>query len=184
MTSPACASAAGRFAVVVEQSRKLLMAHQFHNDPMRIMMAALGSGMHSTDAFLASTFQKFLHRELKMFDAAANNPDSLIWSIVGKRFSTKSVGGAEPEDDEDEQQEEQKPVISGRKKKPRAPRLPQIAQKPNPVVLALYGQVCLVAKSFQSAICMCFFIRLWSVLMMASIQSTCSWRTTTAKRTL
>ncbi|KAJ7848411.1 hypothetical protein B0H13DRAFT_2361910 [Mycena leptocephala] len=147
-----CASAAGRFAVVVEQSRKLLMAHQFHNDPMRIMMAALGSGMHSTDAFLASTFQKFLHRELKMFDAAANNPDSLIWSIVGKRFSTKSVGGAEPEDDEDEQQEEQKPVISGRKKKPRAPRLPQIAQKPNPVVLALYGQVCLAAKSFQSAI--------------------------------
>ncbi|KAJ7876870.1 TPR-like protein [Mycena olivaceomarginata] len=148
-----CASAAGQFPIVVEQSRKLLMAHQFHNDPMRIMMAALGSGLEPTDAFLASTFQKFLHREVKMFDAAVNNPDSLVWSIQGKRFSNKSVGGAEGfEDDEDtDQEEDQKPSV-GRKKKHRAPRLPEIATKPNPIVLALYGQVCLVAKSFQSAL--------------------------------
>lgn len=134
------------------------MAHQFHNDPMRIMMAALGSGLEPTDAFLASTFQKFLHREVKMFDAAVNNPDSLVWSIQGKRFSNKSVGGAEGfEDDEDtDQEEDQKPSV-GRKKKHRAPRLPEIATKPNPIVLALYGQVCLVAKSFQSALCKVLF---------------------------
>ncbi|KAJ7648353.1 TPR-like protein [Mycena polygramma] len=154
----ACASAAGCFPVVVEQSRKLLMAHQFHNDPLRIMVSALGSGAQPTDAFLASTLQKFLHRELKMFDAAANNPESLVWSLQNKRFSTKSVGGAESEDeDEDEEQEraedkERKPVIAtGRRKRQRAPRLPEIAKAPNPIVLALYGQMCLVAKSFQSA---------------------------------
>ncbi|KAJ7263136.1 hypothetical protein B0H12DRAFT_1103519 [Mycena haematopus] len=148
-----CASAAGRFPIVVEQSRKLLMAHQFHNDPMRIMMAALGSGLNPTDAFLMSTLQKFLHREIKLFDAAANNPEALIWSLQGKRFSMKSVGGADGfEDDEDEPEEEQMPVTShGRKKRLRAPRLPDIATKPNPIVLGLYGQVCLAAKSFQSA---------------------------------
>ncbi|KAJ6568937.1 hypothetical protein B0H19DRAFT_1134257 [Mycena capillaripes] len=152
-----CASAAGCFPVVVEQCRKLLMAHQFHNDPFRIMMAALGSGMSATDAFLMSTFQKFLHRELKMFDAAANNPEALTWSMQNKRFSTKSIGGAEPDDDDDEDhdqqaEEERKPDIStGGRKRQRAPRLPEIATKPNPVVLALYGQVCLIAKSYQSA---------------------------------
>ncbi|KAJ7029216.1 hypothetical protein C8F04DRAFT_1043456 [Mycena alexandri] len=151
-----CASNAGRFPVVVEQSRKLLLGHQFHNDPMRIMMAALGSGRIPTDAFLASTFQKYLHREMKMFDAAVNNPDALIWSIQGKRFSTKSVGGAEGfEDDEglEGQEEEKRPnvAVKGRRKKHLAPRLPEIAKTPNPVVFALYGQLCLVAKSFQSA---------------------------------
>ncbi|KAJ7640027.1 TPR-like protein [Mycena polygramma] len=152
----ACASAAGCFPVVVEQSRKLLMAHQFHNDPLRIMVSALGSGAQPTDAFLASTLQKFLHRELKMFDAAANNPESLVWSLQNKRFSTKSVGGADVEDENEEQEgaeeEERKPVIAtGRRKRQRAPRLPAIAKAPNPIVLALYGQMCLVAKSFQSA---------------------------------
>ncbi|KAF7361060.1 TPR-like protein [Mycena sanguinolenta] len=149
-----CATAAGRFPVVVEQSRKLSMTRQFHNEPMRIMMSSLGSGFSSADAFNMSTFQKYLHREMKMFDTAANNPDALIWSPQNKRFSTKSVGGADGfEDDEDEPaaEEDQKPATSGRKKL-RAPRLPDIATKPNPFVLALYGQMCLVSKSYQSAI--------------------------------
>ncbi|KAJ6468532.1 TPR-like protein [Mycena vitilis] len=155
----ACASAAGCFSVVTEQSRKLLMAHQFHNDPLRIMVSALGSGAKPTDAFFASTLQKFLHRELKMFDAAANNPESLVWSLQNKRFSTKSIGGADAEDENEEQEwaeqgenEDRKPgIATGRRKRQRAPRLPEIAKTPNPIVLALYGQMCLVAKSFQSA---------------------------------
>ncbi|KAF8209519.1 hypothetical protein K438DRAFT_1904162 [Mycena galopus ATCC 62051] len=147
-----CASAAGRFEGVVEQSRKLLMAHQFHNEPMRIMTAALGSGIKPTDAFLLSTLQKFLHREVKMFDAAVNDPDALIWSVQCKRFSMKSVGGAEGfEDDEDEDEKQGGAEPTTRRKKPRAPRLPEIAKKPNATVVGLYGLVCLVAKSFQSA---------------------------------
>ncbi|KAJ6511189.1 TPR-like protein [Mycena sanguinolenta] len=148
-----CATAAGRFPVVVEQSRKLSMTRQFHNEPMRIMMGALGSGFSSADAFTMSTFQKYLHREMKMFDIAVNNPEALIWSPQNKRFSTKSVGGADGfEDDEDGSEEDQNPATSGRRKKLRAPRLPDIATKPNPVVLGLYGQMCLVSKSYQSAI--------------------------------
>ncbi|KAK7058184.1 TPR-like protein [Favolaschia claudopus] len=157
-----CASAAGRFPIVVEQSRKLLMTRQWHNDPMRIMLAALGSGLNPTDAFLMSTLSKFLHREVKLFDSAVNHPELLTWSIQTKRFSDKSVGGAEgfeDDDDEDEAGEQvdlkgvkEKEVGKGRKKKVRAPRLPEIATKPNPIVVALYGQMCLLAKSYQSAL--------------------------------
>ncbi|KAJ7633881.1 TPR-like protein [Mycena polygramma] len=134
----ACASAAGCFPVVVEQSRKLLMAHQFHNGPLRIMVSALGSGAQPADAFLASTLQKFLHRELKMFDAAANNPESL----VDRRAD---VEDEDEEQERAEDEEERKPVIAkGRRKRQRAPRPPEIAKAPNPIM-------CLVAKSFQSA---------------------------------
>ncbi|KAJ6486311.1 hypothetical protein DFH09DRAFT_1265926 [Mycena vulgaris] len=144
-----CASVAGCFPVVVEQCRKLLMNYQFHNDPMRIMMAAFGSGHRPTDAFVAAPFGKYLHREMRLFDAAANNPDSLVWSQTGRRFSLKAIA----EEPEDEEEEEQQPAASndGRKKMQR-PRLPEIATANNPVVVALYGQMCLVTKSFQSAI--------------------------------
>ncbi|KAJ7448791.1 TPR-like protein [Mycena latifolia] len=147
----ACAVAAGHFPVVVEQCRKLHMSHQFHNDPMRIMVAAFGSGLRPTDAFVASALQKYLHREMRLFDAAANSPESLVWSVMGKRFSLKAAGGdAEPEDEEGADAVEQ--PTAGRRKKKQCPRLPEIATIPNPVVLALYGQMCLASKSFQSAI--------------------------------
>ncbi|KAJ7511160.1 hypothetical protein B0H11DRAFT_1700558 [Mycena galericulata] len=148
-----CASTAGQFAVVVEQSRKLLMSHQFHNEPMRIMMASFGSGVRPTDAFVAAAFQKYLHRELRMFDAAANKPDSLVWSQMGKRFSLNSVDRDEAGDDEEEEEKSTtaiRPV--GRKKRKQCPRLPDIAKKHNPAIVALYGQMCLVTKSYQSAI--------------------------------
>ncbi|KAJ7185699.1 hypothetical protein C8R46DRAFT_982456 [Mycena filopes] len=145
-----CASNAGRFHVVVEQARKLLAGHQFHNEPLRIMVAALGSGLGPSDAFLATTFQKYLHREVKMFNTAVNNPEALVWSVQGRRFSTKAVAGAQDWGDDEELDGEDEKKRDGRKTK-RPPRLPDIAKTPNPVVLALYGQVCLVAKSFQSA---------------------------------
>ncbi|KAJ7116658.1 hypothetical protein C8R44DRAFT_212104 [Mycena epipterygia] len=140
-----CASAAGRYPVVVEQCRKLLMSHQFHNDPMRIMMAALGSGLLPTDSFVGTQFQKYLHREIRLLDAAANNPESLAWSQMNKRFSLKAVAG-DSEGEENEEGEQK----SDRKRKQR-PRLPDVVKKNNPVVVALYGQMCLVTKSYQSA---------------------------------
>ncbi|KAJ7734190.1 hypothetical protein DFH07DRAFT_129989 [Mycena maculata] len=146
-----CASAAGQFPVVVEQSRKLLTNHQFHNDPLRIMMASIGSGLRPTDAFVATAFQKYLHREMRLLDAAANSPESLVWSQQGKRFSLNSVDAeTDAEEVQEEGQEERKPVVSTRKKQ--RPRLPDIAKAHNPVIVALYGQMCLVTKSFQSAI--------------------------------
>ncbi|KAJ6622252.1 hypothetical protein B0H10DRAFT_2014932 [Mycena sp. CBHHK59/15] len=141
-----CASTAGRYPFVVEQSRKIVMGHQFHNEPLRIMIAALGSGLHPTDAFLSTTLQKYIFREMKLLDAAANDPDILVWSQTGKRFSLNAVADDTEEDDGDAAA---RPLS---RKKVQRPQLPDIAKNNNPVVVALYGQMCLVTKSFQSAI--------------------------------
>ncbi|KAJ7159083.1 TPR-like protein [Mycena crocata] len=148
-----CAAAVGHYPVVVEQVRKFLMSHQFHNDPVRIMLAVFGSGSRATDAFVASAFQKFLHRELRLSHAAANTPDAVMWSKMNKRFSLHCVDGGGDEAEEEganDGGEEQKPARArGRGKN--LPQLPDIARKNNPVAFALYGQICLATKSFQSA---------------------------------
>ncbi|KAJ7087686.1 hypothetical protein B0H15DRAFT_982935, partial [Mycena belliarum] len=148
-----CAATAGCFPVVVEQCRKLQTGHQFYNEPMRIMMAAFGSGLRPTDAFVGAAFQKYLHREMRLFDAAANNPDSLVWSQTGKRFSLKGTpNDPDPEDQEGAGPEQAEMPVSKGRRKQQPPRLPEIATTPNPVVVALYGQISLVTKSYQSAI--------------------------------
>lgn len=154
------------------------MNYQFHNEPLRIMMAAFGSGVRPTDAFVAATFQKYLHREMRLFDAAANAPESLVWSQMNKRFSLNAIEREEIEEEE----EEQKPSTATGRKKKQCPRLPDIAQKPNPAIVALYGQMCLVTRSFQSAICACALLPKDHAIN--SIQSTCSWRMTIVKKIL
>ncbi|KAJ7259647.1 TPR-like protein [Mycena rebaudengoi] len=142
-----CATTAGRFPVIIEQSRKLMTLYQFHNEPIRILMAALGSGHSPSDAFLSTTFQKYLNRELRIADAAVNNPDHLVLSSTTQRFSLLAKSG--DLDEEDDEMSTTRPA--GRRKKTRTV-LPDIAKKPNPIMLAMYGQMCLVSKSFQSAI--------------------------------
>ncbi|KAH8105152.1 hypothetical protein BXZ70DRAFT_1004680 [Cristinia sonorae] len=93
-----CAIHGNRFAIVVEQARKLINAHQFNNEPFHILLASLGHGMHATDAFHASTFSKHLLRELKSVDAACRNKDALKWNNVTKRYAPI---GAKVEEDDD-----------------------------------------------------------------------------------
>ncbi|KAJ7192484.1 hypothetical protein GGX14DRAFT_552972 [Mycena pura] len=148
-----CAAAAGQFQGVVEQSRKLHYTHQFHNEPLRMMMAALGSGLRATDAFLDTTFQKYLHREMLLLDAAAHRPESVMWSPSHKRFSLTAACGREAPDSGDEDLEDHEVTSmtgdGGRRKRP---CLPENAKTANPIVVAIYGQMCLIAKSYQSAI--------------------------------
>jgi general transcription factor 3C polypeptide 3 (transcription factor C subunit 4) len=49
--------------------------------------------------------------------------------------------------------------------------LPDAARKPNPLITALYGQMCVSAKSFQSAICGLLCLSLLRLLM---VQCGCS----------
>ncbi len=142
----------------MEQSRKLVNAHQFNNEPLRILVASLASGLHSTDAFLASTLSKHMLRELRAHDAALKNPDGLRWNPVLKRYGV----GSKVDDDEDEGIDaghaggetvgkEGQDTTGAQGEQPR-PRLPT---KENPVGVAVYGQICLAAKSYQSALCEC-----------------------------
>ena len=92
---------AGRYDVVVEQARKLVNAHQFNTAPLRVLLAALASGFHATDGFLASTLSKHLLRELRSTDTALKNPEGLRWNGTLKRFSVGGAGKADAEAEEE-----------------------------------------------------------------------------------
>ncbi|PBK91165.1 TPR-like protein [Armillaria gallica] len=130
----ACAIASKNFVVVVELCRKLINIYQFNNEPLRLLLATLSSGLRPTDAFITSTLQKHLFREMKLGDAAVKNSESLRWNQANKRHATINQSKAEDDDVEDE-----------------GP-IPELPTKQNPVIVAIYGQICIAAKSYQSAI--------------------------------
>jgi len=148
-----CAIHARKFGTVVEQSRKLVNAHQFNNEPLRILVASLGSGLQATDAFLASTLSKHLLRELKVADAAVKNKDALRWNPTLRRYGP--VGASSKADDAEDVLEEdldapkEDPLLAGDKSLGPGVRLPT---KDNPISVALYGQLCLASRSYQSAL--------------------------------
>lgn len=146
----ACSVTAKKFDVIVEQSRKLVNSHQFNNEPLRILLASLGSGLGATDAFLASTLSKHMLRELKSYDTALKTPETLRWNNVTKRYGIGTK--AEEDDDQDvpEVATRDGDTQSTTQQPSSQPRLPT---KENPVGVAIYGQICLAAKSYQSALC-------------------------------
>ncbi|TCD69113.1 transcription factor TFIIIC subunit tfc4 [Steccherinum ochraceum] len=144
-----CAIHGDRYPVAVEQARKLVNTHQFNNEPFRILLASLGHGMHATDAFLASTLSKHLLRELKTSDMAFRDKDSLKWNNVTKRYAPVTPGKAKDEDDDDDVGGDA-PDEPGKEAQQFVK--PKIPTKQNPMGVAVYGQICLAARSYQSAL--------------------------------
>lgn len=126
----------------------MINVHQFNNEPIRILLAGLASGLHQTDSFIASPFQKHMLREVKFADLAARNKDQMRWNPRTRRFGIIG-GGKVVDEDEDEAGEE---TIVGEDNQP-VSDIPKAPSKQNPVILTLYGQFCVTAKSYQSAIC-------------------------------
>jgi general transcription factor 3C polypeptide 3 (transcription factor C subunit 4) len=151
----ACAIATRQYPVVVEQCRKLVNTHQFNNEPLRIMLASLASGFRPTDSFIVSTLQKHLLRELKQNDIAIKSPELLKWTPSNRRYAVIATkGGADTEDPADEDED----ILPDENTNPvENPNAPRILTKHNPIPVAVYGQVCTAAKSYQSAICMFFW---------------------------
>ncbi|KAI0049823.1 TPR-like protein [Auriscalpium vulgare] len=139
----ACAIYAKRHMVVVEQCRKFISVYQFNNDPMRLLSASLASGFRSTDAFIHSTLQKHLLREVKIADIALKSKDKVKWA---RTRWTMTAGAAAKSTDGDDAADED-PVGGAEEKGP----IP-LPTKDNPVFVAMYGQICMAAKSYQSAL--------------------------------
>jgi len=173
----ACAIHAQRYSVVVEHCRKFIVIHQFNNEPLRMLCACLASGYRATDAFIASTLQKHLFREMRLYDTAVHNKDALKWNTIPRRWGMNKSGGEADEGVDDEPNPE---GVEGDEKNP----APQLPTKDNPAIFALYGHICLAGKSYQSAICACpsplFKLR----LLTGVPQSTFFTRTITAQMTL
>ena len=161
----ACAIHAERHTVVVEHARKLITTHQFNNEPFRILLASLSSGLRATDAFITSTLQKHLFREMKMADVAVKNPELLRWNPVNKRYalatqgksSSTGGGGGRGGDEEDAGEDDVDDVVVGTgSTSGEVAGAPKIPTQHNPIIVTIYGQICIAARSYQSAICTCF----------------------------
>ncbi|KAF8549682.1 TPR-like protein [Imleria badia] len=150
-----CAMAVENYAVVVEQCRKLINVYQFNNEPMRLLLSSLASGLRPTDSFISSTLQKHMLREVRLSDGAVKTPELLKWNNSSQRYhlTVKSAGddeaikgGDAPEDDAEDAGDAADPAPTSDKKPLWLPT------KNNPLPVTLYGQLCLAAKSYQSAI--------------------------------
>ncbi len=106
----------------------------------------LASGYRATDSFIASTLQKHLFREMRLYDAAVHNKESLKWNAVSRRWGISKAGdmdeGVDDEPNPDGAESDEKNMV------------PQLPAKDNPTIFALYGHICLAGKSYQSAICL------------------------------
>ncbi|EAU87482.2 hypothetical protein CC1G_02241 [Coprinopsis cinerea okayama7 len=244
-----CALHAHSHPTIVDQCRKLITRYQFNNEPLRLLLASLSSGLRPTDAFITSTLQKHLfrrpneprkakhdecyanslfsspfpyphrivsYREMKLADVAVRKPELLKWNALNKRYAYVSgagkVGGGskgdsadpdpdpDPDGDEDEDEDEVDvesvaASVSGGERKGGAGSgagvgvggagsglggagsvvggaggsgstgtgsgsttggavggPPDLPTKQNPVLVAIYGQICIAAKSYQSGI--------------------------------
>ncbi|KAL1761213.1 hypothetical protein FB107DRAFT_255088 [Schizophyllum commune] len=140
-----CAIAAQRFDTVVEQTRKIVYTHQFSDEPIRLLLASLASGLRPTDAFIRATLQKFLFREMKLRDAASVTPDLVRW-VPGRRWTyAGGAGGAKGEEEDDDEDKGEKEEVAGTAERPSLPK------EYSPVNMIAYGMTCVAAKSYQSA---------------------------------
>ncbi|KAM5536661.1 hypothetical protein V8D89_009756 [Ganoderma adspersum] len=140
-----CAIHADQFQTVVEQARKLINGHQFNNEPIRVLISSLGSGLRATDAFLASTLSKHLLRETRLADAAVNNPDALRFNTAQRRYGLPGSAKADPDDAPDDDEDVESLAVAELEKS-------KLPTKPNPLNVAVYGQILLAARSYQSAL--------------------------------
>ena len=144
---------------MVEQARKLITQHQFNNEPLRILMASLASGLKVTDSFITSTLQKHLFREMKLSDTAVKNPDILKWIPLNKRYAPTGQGkSTDPDEGDDDAEDNDRGSLENESTAHDKFKRPEIPTKENPVIVTIYGQICIAAKSYQSAICTCLII--------------------------
>ena len=113
---------------------------------------------------------------MKLSDTAVKNPSSLKWNPLNKRYAPK--GGSKSAttttttttDADAEGEEEDEEIEGGGEDDNHGPEpsdsmtvnekiststsAPPLPAKENPLIIAMYGQICIAAKSYQSAICM------------------------------
>ncbi|KAG2354401.1 hypothetical protein BDR07DRAFT_1306230 [Suillus spraguei] len=152
-----CAVRAGKFSVAVEQCRKIINTHQFNNEAFRLLLVSLASGHRPTDSFVSSTLQKHTLRELRLHDASVKTPELMKWNVVGRRYNLSS-SGKEEQSKADEEVDEEADIPGSMDSNTTEKTAVRMPTKNNPIIVTLYGQMSLAAKSYQSAICKLVFL--------------------------
>ncbi|KAJ7136137.1 hypothetical protein C8R44DRAFT_769783 [Mycena epipterygia] len=138
-----CAIAARRCCVVVEQCKKIMASHRFKNEPLRILLAAVGSGLPSTDAFMYPPLQKVVCREMKYSPSISDeSPKGNTSPSTRSTFSMPKTEGVNEEGNVGQGDGINNTVVHP---------IPEAAHM-NPVMTAVYAEMCSISKQYQSAI--------------------------------
>lgn len=162
---------------ITDNCKRLSQMHQFRPEPLLLMLATLGGGHKQQAAWHNLAFQKFLHREVRIYDEAVTgvklrfNVRHQRWAQILNPGQSRRLGdlvdditepGSSPTkrsveldgagDGEDEDMEENESTeASGLVEEHDCPK----PTKHSPVFNTLYGQNMLTTKSYQSALCTC-----------------------------
>lgn len=96
-----------------------------------------------------------MFREMKLADMAVRTPEVLRWNPLNKRYAATGTIKSDPGDGADEDADDAEPVAHTEKDT----KVLEIPTKHNPIIVAIYGQICIAAKSYQSAICEFTYLR-------------------------
>jgi general transcription factor 3C polypeptide 3 (transcription factor C subunit 4) len=92
---------------------------------------------------------------MKLSDTAVKHPETLRWNPLNKRYVPAGSKTTEQDQEEDEDNEDVTRVSEEAAATPPDNKtgLPPLPTAYNPVIITIYGQICIAAKSYQSAIC-------------------------------
>ncbi|TIC11721.1 translation elongation factor 2 [Wallemia mellicola] len=133
-----CASMASDIATVVEVSRQYIFDEQFGIEGLRMLCTYLGRSHEGLMGFTEVNLQKFLLREVKMFDVMATGSGFKISNKKHRLANTNETDNVEEE-------------VEKARDNFREANLP-IPTEQNPYYLGFYGQIMLAAKSAQTSI--------------------------------
>lgn len=166
---------------ITDNCKRLAQLHQFRPEPLLLMLSALGGGTRGQGAWHNLALQKFLHREVRIYDEAVAgvklryNKRHRRWAQVlesgrSRRFGDLVLEGDDDnastprqrrqkkqdddmsdEEDDEESDEDESVAPSGVVDDHECPK----PTKYSPVFNTLYGQNMLTTRSYQSAMCKC-----------------------------
>lgn len=135
---------------IVEYARKLMGRHQFNNDALRLLLVALGGGITAAEAFVDSTLQKYLFREMTLFEKAAKGEPAVF---VGGGRNRWDFGSGKPGNEEDADADNAVRNVTSSAAANASNPFPVLPTKESPVYAAAYGQISGGTRSYQTEIC-------------------------------
>ncbi|KAG9091420.1 transcription factor TFIIIC subunit tfc4 [Ceratobasidium sp. 370] len=133
---------------IVEYGRKMVGRYQFSNDALRLLLASLGGGLTAAEAFVDSALQKFLFREMTLFERAAKGEPA---SFVGGGRNRWDFGSGKGDNEDEGEVDPPGPAKTSASAAASNPS-PVLPTKESPVYISAYGQISGGTRSYQTEI--------------------------------
>lgn len=163
----ACSIRLKAYDRIADNCKRLAQMHQFRPEPLLLLLSSLGGGTKQQIVWSNLALQKFLHREVRIYDEAVYgvklrfNKRHQRWAQILTTGQSRRLGDPvddeqsrqprndEEEGDEEEEEEDETGSVEVETSEHDCPK----PTTNSPVFNTLYGQNMLTTKSYQSALC-------------------------------